>query len=274
MKRFNYITFTFITIILFQCTSTQAKKNNWATNQLKGKVKSIIQLTYTAKEYYGEIREDEFFERIYFKFDNRGNKKYTLRDGNCRIENYYYYFDRFDNCIMKSRKDDYGYVLEETIYEKTGYVTKDSWGGETFYCGKPKHSYDKNHNLIKSCFYDENNVYTGKTTYSYNDQNKEIEAITYNENNILKIRTNWEYNDKGQVIKETTNNYYDFTKTTTEYDNSGNTLSIEEKKGGPNHSIKRWRYLKFDKQWNWTKRVVYIDGDLRDIQTRKYVYYE
>ncbi len=119
--------------------------------------------------------------------------------------------------------------------------------------------------------------FTSKMLYKYDSENRLSEAQTFGNDGDLSEKTVYEYAD-GKLAKSSFDKARKLTSKTIEiFDDKGNVIEkiyVHDDKDRPD-SVYRYTYEDFDKNGNWTKRIVEVkEGKLGDGYTaQKYIEY-
>jgi len=241
-------------IALTSCSSENDLKK-W---ELKGKVKSVFVRSYDAEKKFGEWELEEMTcEDPYHGGCCENTKTYFDKKGFYEIRERYYKDDlssktvylRENNMLVEeSRYDEDGKLEEKTKIKKTS-----GSNGET---------------ATERLVYNGDGKLKRKTVETELSEN-EFEVEHFDKDNKLK----WKYHavktkKNGRLTKQV-NTYFEAGKKdkvyiwSFEYDKTGNLISekSEDKLTGKTNSYTRYEYLAFDKNKNWTKRLVYFDED-------------
>ena len=267
MKNLFYV----LLIGVVSCAKPSLVKNNDLEKEnLKGKVKS----TYTEEYSIKEKNRNLYFQGKILNKEINFYNAYGLNSYNCNAqpwdkkESFSYY--KFDN--QNRIKREVNNVFERLSYESDYYYTKNCVSKFTVVDGlKRKYIYQYDQNRVKREHLFLQNRKTNKfylfvlTTYRYNQHNQD------------SIITSYVYSDKKKdfVVNEQDKYFYD--KNTHELINhenyfleyDKNDLAYVKSKKRKNFIFKNY---KFDKQGNWTERIVEENGVLKGCR-RKINYY-
>jgi hypothetical protein len=264
---FKKITFCFLLIALFSCKVVA--KNDLQLEKLNGKVKFVIEKSYSVKVNNLRVEKSSMNETYTKKvFNEIGNltESYILNKDGIKVTTSLF---RYDD---KNRKEvELRYNSNSTLYLIV------------------KYSYDKNGNIVEKISSNNKGLSIAKDTYKYDSQSCIIENITFinekSENSssiffvILNESTTIFYkNDKnGNALQEdiTRNNFGQsiLSQIQNEYDSSGNLISLTEERGGIATKI-IYKYELFDNNRNWIKLTKsWGNGIPINITEREIVYY-
>jgi hypothetical protein len=252
--------------------------------KLNGKVKSIKEISYKAKDDFGEIKKGVRARRDFWKedyiivFNNKGNKieekKYST-DGGLKEKIIYKYNGNTNKTEERYYKQngslDYklSYKYEENILTEINRVDPND---KLVY--KIKLKYDSNNNLQEKTRVSDKGRPIFKYIYYYNKKGYKIKAKAYNYYNNKKlywIRT-YDYNERGDLIekKEYDENKELTSKTIFKYNDKGNI----KKEYKPNDNQDHWSYsYKYDKNENWIRKTIYNNEIPQYIVERTIEYY-
>lgn len=248
-------------------------KTDWKKLNIKGKVKSISEISYLAIDKFGKIKKgnrapNPLWEKTDYIFDTNGYLLELIQSDSSK--SYYYSesykYDIWENLIETSisggskyyyKYDNKGNKIELNTYLPNGqheskhiykYDEKDNMIEETLYYQESQpentlYKYDEKNNLIAINHYRSNGNCYSEVSYKYEDNNK-IKAIW--DNSYYSI---YQYDDKGNLIVENSLNSDDkplYGKTTYEYE--------------------------YDRNGNWIKSIVFKNGFAEYILERKIEY--
>lgn len=258
-------------IVLFISTSScslNKKDNDWAEENLRGKVKSLSEISYKAVEKFGEIKtgnreRDSWSEndRLII-FDQKGNKieeNIYASDGNLR-KKYTFEYDNLGNLSKKNRYNFDGSLYEKHTYEyddKGNLVIDNSYWSDGSLKIKLTYKYDNIGNVIKEQKYRSDGTLLKKYRYQYDNKGNLVKKNRHESDGIIIIRpsqtTIWmwtyKYDDKGNIIE------------VKEYDSVGNL-----------DNVKNFKY-EYDSKGNWVKRIDFINEKPKYILIREHKYY-
>ena len=238
--KMKYLIILFVALIAQSC-SNEKIENDWTRDNLQGKVLSLSEFSYEAKDRFGNIEKGKFkrydWENDFYldsdfqiKYDEKGNKD---------VLNIYSHIDRQVIAKYVYQYDEKGNMTEMNIRSKYG-----SLKNKFFY------KYDENGNMTEENRYDSDGIKYGKDTYKYDEKGNKIEENMYNSDGSLRSKDTYKYDEKGNKIEE---NMY----------NSDGSL----------RSKYTYKY-EFDKQGNWIKKIEFKDGIPEYILERQYEYYD
>ena len=238
--KMKYLIILFVALIAQSC-SNEKIENDWTRDNLQGKVLSLSEFSYEAKDRFGNIEKGKFkrydWENDFYldsdfqiKYDEKGNKD---------VLNIYSHIDRQVIAKYVYQYDENGNMTEMNIRSKYG-----SLKNKFFY------KYDENGNMTEENRYDSDGIKYGKDTYKYDEKGNKIEENMYNSDGSLRSKDTYKYDEKGNKIEE---NMY----------NSDGSL----------RSKNTYKY-EFDKQGNWIKKIEFKDGIPEYILERQYEYYD
>lgn len=289
----------------------QEKKTDVQKENLKGKVKTLSEITYKAHKNNDvlEKQTEKPLEKKHIIYNNKGykleehkfeaetngNEKWTYKyDKNKLVERKRTSDKDIFTIYGKLKYDSQGNKIEENVY--TDY-------GNEVYINKYTFKYDSKNNLIEENFYGSGEKIENSITYSYNKKGKEIECNRYNHKGLRFENIQSEYNGKGELIA--TNVYDEADKLTIkkifQYDEKGNIVSreiqhfnsnipppppmgmpvagnnkTESKDDEEMHYTQKetYKYTKYDAKGNWIERLEYFSEKLSSITEREIEYYQ
>lgn len=230
-------------------------------DNLKGNVKSVEQITYKAKEAFGELvkgereysYDDGFTE--YNEYGRETKKEHPTPEGQFEIMSEYKYDENglLEKRLFKRRVDS---VTTLTIVNYNEfYKDKNLWVVKTFesdsiYRGQMNRYYDDSGNLLWVDTFDANDVLTEKYKEEWLKGGREMTSTQYNEN--------------GELVRS-----YRF-----EFDRHKNLLLSElyDENGSLYYTLKH-QYT-FDDFDNWIQRLDFVDNESkpRSITERNITY--
>ncbi|SRR6266536_64196 len=220
--------------VFFEFSFSQSKSSLNAAN-LKGKVKTLIESTYSGLVVFGEVEKGTFKNKRTCKYDLYGNI----------IEESEYNPDidpngRFDYKLI-SAYDDKGreieckkYKLDSTFLYKYVYkydgksrkIEDNIYDPDSSLKTKYIHKYDSKGNQIETDEYKAEGSLNEKDVFKYDNVGNEIEEKRYNADGSLKYKSTEKHGNKSNLIElrtfDATNN--DSTKYTFKYDTEGNEI--------------------------------------------------
>ncbi|NER12859.1 hypothetical protein GWK08_05370 [Leptobacterium flavescens] len=236
---FKIILGLFAILVLSSSADTKEYKNHLEKDGLKGKVKSVEEISYKVRKEGDEVikieRKSEYANRTdsFISFNEAGNYteiKFYNPDQSFIGKYEYTYDDAQNNTRIKWINKDGNVEQEHHFkYDRRGnrteykvYYTKD--GGPVFFTEFYK--YDKKDNLLEvSRTYKEGRKASVEKTYQYNKQGDKTEFIDH-ANKEESRRYEYSYHSKGVKRKETVYDSKGKKKSETNYDPDGRILSI------------------------------------------------
>jgi len=234
-------------------------KNDLTKENIKGKVKVIIESVYTTTENKGNPKKNALSSKYTYMYDKHGNliendiyfTLSVLRDKNGKV--IYKYNDEgvniereiYDqNGLLKykeiCRYDDMGNRVQEDKYNTAGQLDS-----------KRVNRYDGYGNIIEMNRYKQDGTLKLKEISKYNLEGKEIERTTYNPEIDIRWREAFKYDVKGNEIE----------------------VSAYTSDGNPYYTRTN-RDETFDLNGNWLLRVTYNDDKPLEIIERVIEYYQ
>jgi hypothetical protein len=242
--------------------------------KLNGKVMSVKETSYEAKEINGEISKGEKKRAVitadtYVLFDDKGHKievQYLTHDGRLSRKDVIKYDDNgnkiericynSDSSIFLRRifiNNHKGQIIEESNYDYDGELQD-----------RLTYKYDDNGNCTEGYLYVDG-ICIFKGTGGYDDKGHLVELNINDLNNSFSSKAIARYDDRGNRIEE---DHYEpndslVSKTTLEYDENSNKI-VE------NNMTYKYEY---DMHKNWIKRIDFQLNDPHYIIEREVVYY-
>ncbi len=256
----------------------QIQPNNWATQVLKGNVRSLSAVTYKIISKPGERRKTEKTDSTFTVFNVSGNiieayryaplsnipgGKTTYRydsTGNYRVE------EKYTSHDGSSYKNTYRYDSKWNLMEmNTQFIPPSTYANRVIY------EYDGNRNLIKKTSYLPDNRLSASYTYTYDNKSNKVEEIWYRSDGTIGVKYRFEYDDKDNKITETVYGR-DGTisnKAIHKYDENKN--RIESNNYNPLRSQILRTTMKYDSKRNIIEMSVYnADGNLTSKMITEY----
>jgi hypothetical protein len=255
MKNLNRILITLSLIILNIYAYGQIHSNDFKEPYsdyrgvpLKGYVKSIVEVEYSAVDYFGELKRDSIYETFFVNLNNKNfiisgkeikNGVETLVEltyiNQNKIKEVRAVVNNTNTELIKFKYDNQGNIIECNTYK-----------GDTL-TGKEIAIYDINNNEIEFKRYNKKGSLADKETHKYDLKGRLIEfeglynwgfhsKSLYKYNNKLKVeclhfdketldsKTNYKYYESGKIkeeIEESINKSY-VTKFVSQYNSDGN----------------------------------------------------
>ncbi|WP_196893624.1 hypothetical protein [Aureivirga marina] len=230
--------------------------------KLVGKVKSVKESKYKATENFGVIVKRNLLKTEFYVFNFYGQlkEKNEFTSTGELEKKYIFEFNTRGKCVSMNRYNPNGSLFGKMIYH-----------------------YDATDKVNMYTVVDEIGNMKFRIVYVYNKKGMlKSETLYKNDANVLSFKT-YENDAYGNVIVE---NYFadkkdlQLEKTTYEYDKKGNLI----KKG--NYKIKKEKKLdkfylvdqisyvyKYDKNFNWTQKVIYKNNVPQEIVEREIIYF-
>lgn len=240
------------------------EKNDLTKDKLKGKVKSYKEISYEAKDHFGNIEKGKRKRRLDYeddfqkKYDQYGNLiEYNgyNSDGSLKYKSIFKYEENNKRIEDNTYNPDGSLVRRDIYrYSKTGMRTIER---STSYAKKPYNSmiskYEKNGNQIEVKYYNQDGIerifitylydeygnmieekrfdvfngvlsFSSHLTYKYDKQGNQIEYNTYDSDNNLASKVKSKY-DKNKIIEE---EFSDGEKRIYIYDDKGNQIEMTQ----------------------------------------------
>jgi len=247
---------TIVSIILFFSNCTDNKiKNDLTKENLKGKVRRVIENSYDTEEKFGEVIKTDQYGQKEFYFNEQG---YFLQK-----KERFNYPDYFSY-----NTETFKYDQQENIIEKR-FESNNSMFGESSH--KYTYKYDKKGNKIEENRYNYKGELEDKVVYKYDSSGNKIEKNNYNSKGELRSKETYKYDNKGNEIEE---NWYNSEgeledKVVYKYDSSAN--KIEESGYNSKGELEGKVVYIYDNRGNKIEENWYnSEGELRSKETYKY----
>ena len=257
---------------------------------LKGKVKSIQQISYKAMDNGGVIQKGE---KGSLSDQSSVNSDFSMQfDDTARTVKEVFYnvkdltinhrYDDTKNIEIVEQSEssgkvffkntykynDRGKVIEETMTQ----IFKDNVSFDNKFILK----YDEKGNLIEKSYYSSRYKDESKSIYTYDSKGKLISKADYNEKNILWNKETYKVDTKGNIIER---NYYKPDCVAIahtfilKYDSNNNVIQKEYyQPAGKLSKTYSYKY-EYDKTGNWVKRIDFENGKATFILERQLEYY-
>jgi len=182
-------------VFFISCTSEKVK-NSLTEQNLNGKVKSLIETTYTV-DSSGKITDSNFLEKILYRFNSRGNK----------IEEIHYHPDSLDELAtfkyntsgkkVEKRWRDTNNELDHIAtfrYDKKGNNIEKRWSEtDGSLMKKEIYLFDENGNKTVEEIISIEDSMSERRTFSFDYQHNLIEEIRYNSDDSIPHRYSYTY---------------------------------------------------------------------------------
>jgi len=257
-------------VLILSFSSENKQQNDLERANLKGKVKTLRQISFYAVDKFGEIKKGERGGSGLFTPDEYYNK-YNVKgfiierveryfgDGDSLIlEEIYKYNDKGNKINInqffpngESGKETFKYDDKGNPIELSRYYPVDSLEISWKYTYK----YDDNDNIVEKNTYTNGSLEGSLVTYKYDDKDNLTEVSVYTIDGLLHWKNIFIYDDKGNEIEK--NSFQNGSlswKEISKYDDNGNKIeSSNFYQNGVNHKyIYKYDY---DKKNNWIKRI-------------------
>ena len=273
-------------LLLISLSGCAAKKKTDLQNMsLRGKIKQMIELQYSAVEKFGKVEKGDPYREegwdVIMNFNEQGNySKITYLDSYGKDVGYTDYLYNPKNELFAEQNYDaeggfsdkrvYSYDEKRRISQIVGFNSDDGLTGSTLV------EYDDEKNLITEASYNPRGKLLRKEIRKIDKNGLPAETKIYNgEDNLVNYRK--EKFDKNGLRNELTVLSPDeeiLMKISFTYDQKENLISQEgiDETGAAFLPV-HYEY-QFDKEGNWTKRVEYVGGKPTSILERQFEYYE
>lgn len=275
MRSFSLI--VFISFLFFSCSEQLVKVKK---NGLWGKVESVIETRYSAKEKFEDFEYIQLQDSSSIVYDSLGNKKEDF---------WMFFWDKESGFIDLSQKFFNTYQDGKLISQGNRWGTnngdstlftyndKDSIVGSKTYDlnGKLKRQltkiYEDSKIIQRTEYLDTNLVYTNISILNNNGRPSEI---IRKENESLISRRDCYYNDKNQLVSAQTYDKIDRGDESMSFNENEDVISIIDNQTNDKSTFD----YTYDSIGNWTKRIKTFrksSGKVKyEITTRKIIYYK
>jgi hypothetical protein len=208
MKQLKKSIVCFCLLFVFTIVNAQIKPPQNNPEKLKGNVKSIEIIEYTAVEYFGELKKDTVYRTMSINLD---------------INNNYLNWKK----ISKRKTEEIGEMTytNEVNFKEIKRIRDNSE------IDLSQWKYDSQGNIVEAYEYDGDSL-TFKETATYNKSNKITEYKSYFKNGKLYWKKNWKYDLKNNLIEFVTisdDGYYDKETYKIENGKTIETISFDDK---------------------------------------------
>jgi hypothetical protein len=250
----KYITICILLVLAFVNAQISPPENN--SEKLKGNVKSIEIIKYSAVEYFGVLKKDTIHKTIFINYDNKNNvinwKKISNRRGEETGE--IIYTDKINFKERKSIENNTEIYIYQWKYDGNGNIIEYNKIRGDSILRKQTAIYNKDNKIIDYKEYESTGKLAWKKTWKYDlkgsliefenfnrsgyyskDKFKYIngilaETLNYDENDI-KVSKTTHYYHKNAKIKEEIEEYFDTeytSKVISNYNQQGKIISKKE----------------------------------------------
>ena len=308
----NHLLISIACLLLLQCSNGNEpgkkveKKNDLLEMNLKGKVKSVFEISKESDNTISESDSSDFENGSIIKFNSKGYK--------IECNNF------FEDDVLNDGKSLFKYDANDNLIELSWYKSDSSLYMRFTY------RFDSKGNLIEECDYNTESKLDCRYTYKYNNKNYKVQEDWIDKDGDLYERTIFKHDNLGNQI-EWDKSYPDgdlYEKSTSKYDRNRNEIENIYFKSDGRHlkntyiydsvgniiewntygydgkherrNIKKYdrngnitemysydsadkvllRYIskyKFDKMGNWVQRIEFCDGIHTIITKRKIEYF-
>lgn len=266
-----------ITFAWMSCTGSQKPQTDWDAYQLKGKVKTLTNKRYKAREAFGEITKDELSSSEVISFTKDGKIEHSLStyyyaDEKAEYEYFYTYTDK-KSIVEEYYNDDFS-GKSITFYTdwgaKQSEMSYDDSGDETW---KVEYTYDDKHRLIERNFYYDKELSGRDKNYKYTEKGLLKSYKSYNNEGQLTETSYYEYDEKGRETECTVENAEgEVSYSIVNAYNEEGYQSCHKFIGTYYKSTEEYTY-EYDKKGNFVVKYEMIKGGDTYINERTIVYY-
>lgn len=234
----------FFVFIFFFGQTTFAQKTDWEEMNINGKIKSY------ETTFFDKNRNIEYIVQYFFNEKGNITKNYVFNLNQygekiiALISEYQY--NEKDEKKQQTTHDSNNNLTDKSIYTYKGNKIEQIWYKKDQFYTKTITEYNKNGNITAFFSYDENNQLKGRSIYNYNEKYQITEEIGYDANNTIIWKSDYKRNEKGQILE----------------------CFINQSDG----LIYKYLFI-YDPHGNWTKKEIYKNNELTEIQERKIEYY-
>ena len=274
--------FSFIAVILavvfFNIRNNKLENRDWVKDNLRGKVESITETSYSIDYSSNEIKKGNKMGTSTIAYNKKGfktesNSYYsngeqetirTFENGKLIEENYYNYDGRLMS--KKSFKyDNKGNLIEVNRHDRNDSIRVSK-----------ANEYDKKGNLIEEINYDSDGNVSERINYRYDSRGNLIEQLKYDVYRNQTYEDTYQYDIKGNMTEQNTfhSNGNLFYKYVYEYDDKGNMIKYNgyDPDLGPQDG-QSWDY-EYDDRGNWIKKTFEVyPPEYSNITEREISYY-
>ena len=282
----KYLIVLFVALIAQSC-SNEKIENDWTADNLQGKVLSLSEFSYEAKDRFGNIEKGERKRQSSYeydqqiKYDEKGNKieRNSYNSDGSLVNKWTYKYDEKGNRTEANTYNSDGSLNLKLIfkYDEKGNITElNGYISDGSLVRKDAYKYDEKGNKIEHKNYDSDGSLYFKYTHKYDEKGNEIEYNGYNSDGSLDSKWTYKYDEKGNVIEM---NEYNSDgslgrKNSYKYDEKGNEIEYNGYNSDGSLENKNSYKYEFDKQGNWIKQIKFKDGIPEYILERQYEYYD
>lgn len=269
-------------LILFILTSCSNPENDLKKANLKGKVKKITEVRYSAKEKFGEVIKDTVEETTTLVYNDKGflDEKIAYHtDGSIdRTEKFDY--NSKGNLIKKIALNSKGELLQTWLYEydsKNSLLKMQNISAEQEILQYETYKYDEKGFLIESISYNGDGTVSTKCTYKNDKNGNCLEMNVFQKNDLVEVHKQ-KHNAQNKLIEqEIFMNNLLLTKTEYKYLNDDLIEEISEPSSVLSATTSwKYEYKNLDENGNWTTKILHWDNGTNNavgLTERKIIYY-
>lgn len=222
-------------ILLLSCSGSKtSEKTDLISDDLKGKVTKVTEITYDAIEKFGEPSKGKMTDKSIYEYNELGNK----------TEWYNYVSNEYNTFEFKE------------FYEYDDKNNKIKWSNKGDLSANGVNKFDNRGNLIESNSYN-NGKLSVRNIYKYDNADNKTESSIYTEDGSLNTKYTYIYDASGKLIEEkgyTPKGDLYFTDT---YDyKDGLLIGYVDISNNVSTNFS-YKYLKMDSEGNWLVKVKY-----------------
>jgi hypothetical protein len=252
MKILNTLKISLVFLWILLPVLSWAQNNDYARWNLKGKVKTIKETSYSVNDQHAKDSLEYYFLN---EFNSEGNKIVDaayLPDGKL-VKSYSYSYGTNNERTEEKQFDGDGKLIRTISY-----------------------TYDTKGNLLEDSSIDSQGKPGKKIVFTYDNSGKVIEDNSYGGDGKLQKKFTYTYDDRGNKIET---NRFDSNgnperKTLCNYDAQNNPL--EEVSTKPDQTVlKKVNFsYEYDAHNNWIVKTTFVEDKPVNILEREIVYYE
>lgn len=265
-------------IMLVACSQSSFKNvnNDRAELDLKGNVKFVERVEYTATSSFDELKEDSIDRISTITFTEEGNfqelisKSFSYSHSfklDILLENNVYVYSEYNNGkktgSMRNDRGDNNLLLGQTFYDDEGAVIS-----------VEKNVYNNAKQLVEWSKYTSLGILVGRKTHYVYDNGLLMQYEEYGLKGKLEYRYLFEYDNKGRVIKETCEQGDGSIYYTDRYAYDAYNNCIENIHDAGSSSYRKTMRYQYDSKGNYVRKETITDGrNTGSIEVRTIIYY-
>lgn len=280
MKTYCVAIFCFLSLLFVGCNK---RYSDIETAGLKGKVKSVREITYQAignqdTLVKGDIVMAEDIPNYYITYNEFGNTldMFSYDNSNELLFRWHYTYDKDNQTLSAIYMDKYNEVLDSTYY-----VYDDKGNEKEYYhydadgnlCYKMLQSYDRKGNCMEQKSINVENLIIRDTKCKYKGKNL-VEDASYDGDNHLIMYSKYTYDKHNNLKTQAIYNADSSINTQGFYDYNENQDIIRSVTKVPQTPDVEYTYkYTYDKKGNWTQKITSLNGEVILLTIRQIEYY-